>query len=204
MANREMVVDGIKISDNDDMYVIAEIGQNHEGDVQKCKDLFDAAKAAGAHSVKLQKRDNRSLYTKEYYNQPYNSENAYAPTYGEHREMLEFDRDEWIELRDHAKKIGITLFSTAWDYKSADFLEDLDMPAYKIASGDLKTLPQIKYIAKFGKPMFISTGGARWVAPTSKFPSSTATARSASSRSTPTARSSRCPTLASSPVSAAG
>ncbi|HIG21731.1 MAG TPA: N-acetylneuraminate synthase [Henriciella sp.] len=160
MANREMVVDGIKISDNDDMYVIAEIGQNHEGDVQKCKDLFDAAKAAGAHSVKLQKRDNRSLYTKEYYDQPYNSENAYAPTYGEHREMLEFDRDEWIELRDHAKKIGITLFSTAWDYKSADFLEDLDMPAYKIASGDLKTLPQIKYIAKFGKPMFISTGGA--------------------------------------------
>ena len=50
MANREMVVDGIKISDNDDMYVIAEIGQNHEGDVQKCKDLFDAAKAAGAQN----------------------------------------------------------------------------------------------------------------------------------------------------------
>jgi sialic acid synthase len=160
MSKNKFVVDGVEIGMDQDMYVIAEIGQNHEGDVQKCKDLFDAAKAAGAQSVKLQKRDNRSLYTKAYYNEPYNSENAYAPTYGAHREMLEFDRDEWIELRDYSKKIGITLFSTAWDYKSADFLEDLDMPCFKIASGDLKTIPLIKYIAQFGKPMFISTGGA--------------------------------------------
>ncbi|WP_213272827.1 N-acetylneuraminate synthase family protein [Hyphomonas sp.] len=160
MSDRQLIVDSVKIGDNEDMYVIAEIGQNHEGDVEKCKALFDSAKLCGAQAVKLQKRDNRSLYTKEYYNTPYNSENAYAPTYGEHREFLEFDRDEWIELRNHSKKIGITLFSTAWDYKSADFLEDLDMPMYKIASGDLKTLPLIKYVASFGKPLFVSTGGA--------------------------------------------
>lgn len=160
MSNRSLVADGVKIGDSEGMYVIAEIGQNHEGDLEKCKALFDAAKLAGAQSVKLQKRDNRSLYTKEYYNAPYHSENAYAPTYGEHREKLEFSRDEWIELRDYSKKIGITLFSTAWDYKSADFLEDLDMPMYKIASGDLKTIPLIKYVASFGKPLFVSTGGA--------------------------------------------
>lgn len=160
MSGREIIVDGKIINDASRMYVIAEIGQNHEGDVQKCKNLFKAAKDAGADSVKLQKRDNRLLYTKDFFNSPYTSENAYAPTYGEHREKLEFDRDEWIDLRDYSKEIGITLFSTAWDYNSADFLEDIGMPCFKIASGDLKTIPLLKYIASFGKPMFISTGGA--------------------------------------------
>lgn len=159
MSGPKMVVDGITIDDDSDMYVIAEIGQNHEGDVEKCKQLFDAAKSCGAHSVKLQKRENSTLYTKAKYNEIYNSENAYAPTYGEHREKLEFNRDEYIELRDYSRKIGITMFSTAWDYASADLLESIDMPAYKIASGDLQTIPLIKYIASFGKPMFISTGG---------------------------------------------
>lgn len=154
-----MVVDGVTIDDDSDMYVIAEIGQNHEGDVEKCKQLFDAAKMCGAHSVKLQKRQNATLYTKAKFTETYNSENAYAPTYGEHREKLEFSRDQYIELRDYSKKIGITMFSTAWDYASADLLESIDMPAYKIASGDLRTIPLIKYIASFGKPMFISTGG---------------------------------------------
>ena len=154
-----MVVDGVTIDDDSDMYVIAEIGQNHEGDVEKCKQLFDAAKMCGAQSVKLQKRQNATLYTKAKFAETYNSENAYAPTYGEHREKLEFSREQYIELRDYSKKIGITMFSTAWDYASADLLESIDMPAYKIASGDLRTIPLIKYIASFGKPMFISTGG---------------------------------------------
>ena len=159
MSGPKMIVDGVTIDDDGDMYVIAEIGQNHEGDVAKCKQLFDAAKLCGAHSVKLQKRHNASLYTKAKYNETYNSENAYAPTYGAHREKLEFNRDQYIELRDYSRKIGITMFSTAWDYASADLLESIDMPAYKIASGDLQTIPLLKYIASFGKPMFISTGG---------------------------------------------
>ena len=154
-----MVVDGVTIDDDSDMYVIAEIGQNHEGDVEKCKQLFDAAKMCGAQSVKLQKRQNSTLYTKAKFAETYNSENAYAPTYGEHREKLEFSREQYMELRDYSKKIGITMFSTAWDYASADLLESIDMPAYKIASGDLRTIPLIKHIASFGKPMFISTGG---------------------------------------------
>jgi len=160
MANREIIVDGRVINDQSEMFFIAEIGQNHEGDVEKCKDLFRAAKEAGADSVKLQKRNNISLYTKEYFNSSYNSENAYAPTYGLHREALEFGLDEWQELVRYSKELGITLFSTAWDYSSADFLAELDMPAFKMASGDLKTIPLLKYVASFGKPMFISTGGA--------------------------------------------
>lgn len=161
MSKRELVIDGVVINDDSDCYVIAEIGQNHEGDIEQCKALFDAAKQAGANAVKLQKRSNRDLYTREMYDEPYNSENAYAPTYGQHREKLEFSKEQFVELRDYAKQIGITMFSTAWDFASADLLNDIGMPAFKIASGDLRTLPLIEHIARFGKPMVISTGGGR-------------------------------------------
>lgn len=142
-----------------DSYVIAEIGHNHQGDVQKCKDLFKAAHEAGAHAVKLQKRDNRALFTDEMYDSPYNSENAYAPTYGEHREFLEFNKEQYLELKAYAEELGIFFFSTAFDFPSADFLEDIGIGAYKIASGDLTNIPLLKYVASFGKPMIVSTGG---------------------------------------------
>lgn len=159
MPSREMNIDGAIVNDGSPVYVIAEIGHNHQGDIEQCKKMFDVAKAAGAHSVKLQKRNNRALFTDAMYNSPYNSLNSFAETYGEHREYLEFNRDQYAELQRHAKQIGITFFSTAFDIPSADFLEDLDMPAYKMASGDLKNIPLLKHVAKFGKPMFISTGG---------------------------------------------
>lgn len=157
---RELVIDSQLISDNTDCYVIAEIGHNHQGDLEKAKLLFKAAKEAGANSVKLQKRDNRSLYTKKLYDSPYDNENSYGDTYGEHREYLEFNKEQYQELQAYAKELGITMFSTAFDFKSADFLADLDMPVYKIASGDLKNVPLLKYVASFNKPMIVSTGGA--------------------------------------------
>ena len=163
MTSREMIVDGRRIADDADCYVIAEIGHNHQGELEKCKALFRAAHEAGADAVKLQKRDNRSLYTRAMYDQPYNSENAYAPTYGAHREYLEFGREEYLELQAYARELGITFFSTAFDFGSADFLAELDMPAYKIASGDLKNIPLIEYVARLGKPMFVSTGGGDMV-----------------------------------------
>ncbi len=141
-------------------YVIAEIGHNHQGNMETCKAMFRAAVEAGADAVKLQKRDNRALFTAEMYDSPYNSENAYAPTYGTHREVLEFSRDQYAELRDYAKELGILFFSTAFDRPSADLLELIDMPAYKIASGDISNTPLLKHIATFGKPMIVSTGGA--------------------------------------------
>jgi len=157
--SRDLIIEGYTISDNSDCYVIAEIGHNHQGDVEKCKALFKAACDCGANAVKLQKRDNRSLYTRAMFEQVYNSENAFAPTYGQHREFLEFDREEFVELKAFAKNLGITFFSTAFDFHSVDFLADLDMPAYKIASGDLKNIPLIKHIASLGKPVVVSTGG---------------------------------------------
>lgn len=156
---RELTIDGQKISDSEPCYVIAEIGHNHQGKLDVAKEMFKVAKECGANAVKLQKRHNKELFTKEYYEKAYDNENSYGKTYGEHRETLEFNWDQYKELYAYAKEIGVTFFSTAFDFKSADFLEELGAPAYKMASADLKNTPLLKYVAKFQKPMIISTGG---------------------------------------------
>jgi len=147
------------ISDTSNCFVIAEVGHNHQGSLDKAKEMFHAAKECGVDAVKVQKRDNRSLYTRELYNQPYSHENSFGSTYGEHREALEFGKEEYIELKRYAGELGIVFFATAFDFASADFLADLNMAAYKIASGDLLNTPLLKHVAQIGKPMFISTGG---------------------------------------------
>jgi N-acetylneuraminate synthase/sialic acid synthase len=159
MKRRELVVDGVAINDDSDVFTIAEIGHNHQGNIDTCKAMFRAAKECGCTSVKLQKRDNRALYTQAMYDELYNSENAYAPTYGAHRECLEFGEEQYKELAAFAKDLGLVFFSTAFDVPSAELLERVNVPCYKIASGDLTNLPLIKHVARFGKPMFISTGG---------------------------------------------
>ena len=159
-ATRALRIDDVEITDAGDCFVIAEIGHNHQGSVEKAKELFTEAKAAGAHAVKLQKRDNRGLYTREMFNKPYENENSYGSTYGEHREYLEFDRAEYQELQAFAAEIGITFFATAFDLASAEFLAELDMPAYKIASADVINTPLLRHVASIGKPLILSTGGA--------------------------------------------
>ena len=157
---RKLIINGKTIREIDHAYVIAEIGHNHQGDLETAKKMFRVAKECGADAVKLQKRDNRSLYTKAAYQKPYDNRNSYGATYGEHREALEFEEAEYRELFDYARNIDITMFSTAFDFNSADFLAKFDPPAYKVASGDLKNIPLLIHIAEFQKPMVLSTGGA--------------------------------------------
>ncbi|MBA3788432.1 MAG: N-acetylneuraminate synthase family protein [Actinobacteria bacterium] len=152
-------LDGTEIGADTECYVIAEVGHNHQGSVEQAKALFKAAKEAGANAVKLQKRDNRGLYTREAYAKPYENENSYGSTYGEHREALEFERPEYEELKAYCAELEITFFATAFDFASADLLAELDMPAYKIASGDLTNTPLLRYVARIGKPVIFSTGG---------------------------------------------
>jgi len=149
-----------EIGDHTPCYVIAEIGHNHQGNLQKARELFREAKQAGAQAVKLQKRDNRGLYTRAAYNKPYDNENSFGATYGEHREFLEFGLAEYQELQQYARELDIDFFATAFDMASADFLQALGVPAYKIASGDLKSTPLLRHVARFGKPIILSTGGA--------------------------------------------
>ncbi len=156
---RRLVIDGTEITDASDCYVIAEIGHNHGGSVETAKNLFEEAKNCGAHAVKLQKRDNRGLFTREAYEKPYENENSFGATYGEHREELEFGRAEYVELKAFCDELGVTFFATAFDFASADLLAELNMPAYKIASGDLTNTPLLRHVARIGKPVIFSTGG---------------------------------------------
>ena len=157
---RELWIDGRRIADDGDCFVIAEIGHNHQGSVEKAQELFVLAKQAGVDAVKLQKRDNRRLFTRELYESPYDNENSFGATYGEHREALELDRAAYAELQACARELGLVFFATAFDEASADLLEELDLPAYKIASGDLRNAPLLRHVASFGKPLIVSTGGA--------------------------------------------
>lgn len=158
MSKKSIFVEDVEITEGGNCFVIAEIGHNHQGDFELCKRMIRKAKDCGATAVKLQKRDNKALYTTEMYNKPYDNENSYGATYGEHREFLEFGEEQYRELQAYAKEVGIIFFATAFDFPSADLLHRLDMPAYKTASGDIKNIPMLKHIARFGKPMFISTG----------------------------------------------
>jgi N-acetylneuraminate synthase/sialic acid synthase len=156
----ELIIEDRVINDDADCYVIAEIGANHMGDVEIAKEMITKARESGVNAVKFQKRDNKSLFTKEMYDSPYVNPNSFGPTYGEHRDALEFGLDEFSELIRHSKEEGVTMITSAFDFNSADFLAELEMPAYKTASADITNTPFLKYIAEIGKPMIVSTGGS--------------------------------------------
>ena len=156
---RNFIVGGESYTDASLPFIIAEVGHNHQGDLETALKLIRAASHSGASAVKFQKRNNKKLFTQTGYDAPYTSENSYGPTYGLHREALEFGRSEYIACIEEAKRCNILFFATAFDFDSADFLSDLNMPAFKIASGDLKSIQLIEYVAKMGKPIILSTGG---------------------------------------------
>jgi len=156
---RELSVRGRRIADDEPAYVIAEIGHNHQGELEKALALVHAAKECGADAVKLQKRDNRRLFTQAFYDSPYDNENSFGATYGEHREALELGKSEWFELSRYARDEGLAFIAAAFDEPSADFLAELGVDAFKFASGDLLNVPFLRYVARLGTPLFLSTGG---------------------------------------------
>ena len=152
-------MNGRRIADDEPAYVIAEIGHNHQGDLEKAKALIHAAKECGVDAVKFQKRDNWRLFTRAFYDSPYEHENSFGATYGAHREALELGKSDWFELSRYAHEEGVAFIAAAFDEPSADFLGELGVDAFKFASGDLLNVPFLRYVARFDKPMFLSTGG---------------------------------------------
>src|SRR2546430_7175306 len=138
---RELEIGGRRVSDDAPPYVVAEIGHNHAGDLRRAEELVRQAAAAGADAVKLQKRNNRALFTREMYEMPYSGPDSFGPTYGAHREALEFGRSEYVHLKAMAADMGIELFATAFDTRSVDFLVDLGVSTIKIASADITNTP---------------------------------------------------------------
>src|SRR3990172_10500570 len=105
---RSLTIGSNRVHDDSECFVIAEIGHNHQGDLGKAREMFRIAKECGVNAVKLQKRDNRTLFTRELYDSPYSHENSFGPTYGAHREALEFGREEYLELIRYSNELGLT------------------------------------------------------------------------------------------------
>lgn len=140
-------------------YVIAEIGNNHQGSLENALNMIKVAKEyCNVDAVKFQKRDNKVLFTKEFYEEPYLGKNSFGATYGEHREALELGKNDFIEIRDYCQSIGVDLLVTPFDIQSVDLLEDIGIHYYKIASSDIDNIPLIEYIAERAEALFVSTG----------------------------------------------
>ena len=142
-------------------FIIAEVGQNHQGDLDIARRYVEEFSSAGADVIKFQTRNNRCLFSKDAYEAPYNSENAFADFYGLHREKLEL-KPEWLPiLKDDCVKHGVKFMSTPFDEPSLELLCDIGVDLLKVASFDLGNLPLIHRIAKAGKPVVISVGGGK-------------------------------------------
>lgn len=155
---KKIILGKNKIPSDNEPYFIAEIGHNHQGNLENALKMIKVAALYEVNAVKFQKRNNKEVFTKSYYNRPYDNENSFGKTYGEHREFLEFNKDQYKELMKCAKDNNVEFMATAFDYSSIDFLEDLGITSFKFASGDLTNIPLLVYAAKLNKPLFISTG----------------------------------------------
>lgn len=140
------------------VFFIAEAGINHNGKIEKAKELIDIAKRAGADAVKFQKRTIKRILTKEGLEKPYNTPNSFGENYGKHKEFLELSFDQFRELKKYADKMGILFTASGWDEESVDFLDSIDVPFFKMASADLTNFPLLEHTAKKQRPMIISTG----------------------------------------------
>ena len=155
-------LDKIHIGDNCPTQIIGEIGQNHNGDINKAKALIDMCSFCNVKLVKFQKRDIKSEFTSEAYNKEYNSENSFGKTYGEHREFLELNKEQHKELKEYANSKGLIYFCTPCDIPSLKMMEEIGCPFYKVASRDITNIPLLRELGKLNKTVIISTGMAEY------------------------------------------
>lgn len=153
-------LNGTLVGNDLPVYVIAEIGQNHNGDIAIAKKLIDMAARCGANAVKFQKRDMSCELTKEAFEKPYDNPNSFGKTYGEHRLFLEFNEEQHKELKEYTLSAGITYFCTPCDIPSVELLERIGCPFYKVASRDLSNVPLLEKLETINKPILFSTGMA--------------------------------------------
>ena len=144
------------VSEISPTYMIAEIGINHNGDLEIAKKLIDESVKAGFDAVKFQKRTVKIVFTPEELARPRDS--VFGNTNGDLKFGLEFDRSDFIEIDKHCKKSGIDWFASPWDNESLEFLQVFDVVAHKVASACLTDKELLKGMKATGKPVFLSTG----------------------------------------------
>ena len=138
------------------IFICAEIGINHNGDLSICKELIDVAVKAGSNAVKFQKRDINSVYTQEFLNS--SRQSPWGETQLEQKEGLEFNADDYKEIDRYCKEKNIEWFASAWDLKSQKFLQQFNCKYNKVASAMIVYRDLLEMIAEEGKHTFISTG----------------------------------------------
>ncbi|MBC8192960.1 MAG: N-acetylneuraminate synthase family protein [Candidatus Marinimicrobia bacterium] len=148
------------VGESEPTYIIAEIGINHQGEVEIAKKLIKEAADAGANAVKFQKRSIKRILTHEGLEMPYDNRNSFGKTYGEHKKALELSETDYQELMDYASEHNVDFIASGWDEESIDFLDALGVPFFKMASADLTNIPLLIHTAKKHKPMILSTGMA--------------------------------------------
>lgn len=144
------------IGDGYPCFITAEIGINHNGSVNLAKKLIDMACVAGCDAVKFQKRTVDVVYTKEELARPRQS--IFGETNGDLKRGLEFGYKQYAEIDEYCKEKGIIWYASCWDEDSVDFIDQFNVPCYKIAAASLTDDNLLKYTKSKGKPIFLSTG----------------------------------------------
>ena len=142
--------------DEQPCFIIAEIGINHNGSLANAKKLINMAHFYGCDAVKFQKRTIEDVYTKEELCAP--RESVFGNTNGDLKRGLEFGQEEYEEINNYCKSLGISWFASCWDLKSVDFIEQFDVCAHKIPSALLTNEPLLKKVKQTNKPILLSTG----------------------------------------------
>ncbi len=149
---------GVSIGKDHPCFIVAEIGNNHQGEFDIARRMVDEAAAAGVQAVKFQKRDSEALLTREGRAAPYTGPNSFGPTYGEHRDALELSIEQMAELKEYSESKGLVFFASAWDDPSLAQVLDLDVDLLKISSAELVNVPLVRKYAAADIPIILSTG----------------------------------------------
>ena len=156
MSAKSVKVGSKRIGDDLPCYVVAEIGINHNGDIDLAKRLISVAVAANCDAVKFQKRTVDIVYTREELARP--RESPFGETNGDLKRGLEFGPDEYAEIDSFCRASGIAWFASCWDESSVDFIANFDVPCLKIASASLTDDNLLRHTRAAGKPLILSTG----------------------------------------------
>lgn len=143
----------------DDIFVIAEVGQNHQGDLNLALEYIRKFSELGADAVKFQMRDIEFLFDDDALSRPYFSENSFANTYGEHRKKLELSLDDFKKIHQECRRNNVKFMCTPFEENSLKNILELGVDIIKISSFDLGNLPFLEKIAKTNLPIVMSTGG---------------------------------------------
>jgi N-acetylneuraminate synthase len=153
---QEVKIGSTMVGDKHPCYIIAEIGINHNGDIDMAKKLIDVAHSAGCNAVKFQKRTVEVVYTPEELAKP--RENPFGTTNGDLKRGLEFGLAEYQDIDRYCKERGIHWFASCWDEASVDFIDQFGVPCYKIASASLTDDNLLRHTRAKGRPILLSTG----------------------------------------------